>query len=185
MTLTRCEWCSNDPLYQSYHDNEWGEPTHDDRDLFELLVLEGAEAGLSWITILKKRENYRRVFDNFDVRKVAQYDDAKVQELLQDAGIVRSEKKIRSAIQNAKAFIKIQEEFDTFDKYIWQFVNHKPIINHFAFSEVPAETDESKAMSKDLIKRGFSFVGAKVCYAFMQATGMVNDHTRTCFKFPK
>lgn len=185
-SLSRCEWCTQDPLYQAYHDTEWGEPLHDERLWFEFLTLEGAEAGLNWLMILKKREGYRHAFDNFDVHKVAHYDEAKVQALIQDPSIIRSEKKIRSTVKNAQAFIKVQAEFGMFDSYIWQFVGGQPIINHFAtIKDVPTDTPESHKMSKDLIKRGFSFVGPKICYALMQATGMVNDHTSVCYKFPK
>src|SRR5579859_726399 len=181
-TLTRCAW-AKDPIYIAYHDREWGVPVHDDRLLFEFLILEGAQAGLSWITILKKRDNYRRAFNNFEARKVARYDKRKVQKLLADPGIVRNRLKIESAIQNAKAFLAVQKEFGSFDTYIWRFVGGQPIRNQRkTLKEVPARTTESDAMSKDLIRRGFRFVGSTICYAFMQAVGMVNDHTIDCFR---
>jgi len=170
----------------AYHDREWGVPVHDDRLLFEFLILEGAQAGLSWITILKKRENYRRAFDNFDARKVAHYNSRKIQKLLADPGIVRNRLKIRSASQNAKAFLNVQEEFGSFDRYIWRFVGGNPRVNSWRVpGQVPARTTESDAMSKDLKKRGFTFVGSTICYAFMQAVGMVNDHTVDCFRYGK
>jgi len=178
----RCGWCTADTIYIDYHDKEWGRPLHDDRLLFEFLVLEGAQAGLSWITVLKKRENFRRAFDNFDAVKVARYNDKKIKELLDNPGIIRNRLKIASAISNAKAFLAVQKEFGTFDKYIWQFVEGKPIKNHIPhYKKLPAKTEISDAMSKDLKKRGFNFVGSTICYAFMQATGMVNDHTTDCF----
>lgn len=180
--LTRCGWTTADPLYMEYHDREWGVPVYDDRTLFEFLILEGAQAGLSWYTVLKKREEYRRAFAQFDPVSVAGYDQDKVEELLQNPGIIRL--KINSAIKNAKAFLKIQEEFGSFQTYIWSFVGGKPIINHFEnLSQVPARTKISDAMSKDLKKRGFSFIGSTICYAFMQATGMVMDHTCDCFRY--
>ena len=183
--LKRCAWAKDD-LYVAYHDKEWGVPVHDDRLLFEFLILEGAQAGLSWITILKKRENYRRAFDNFDVRKVARYDAGKVRKLLADPGIVRNRLKIESAVRNAKAFLAVQKEFGSFDRYIWQFVGGKPIRNRWkSLKEIPPRTAESDAMSKDLIKRGFKFVGSTICYAFMQGVGMVNDHTINCFRYGK
>ena len=182
----RCAWVNDDPLYMAYHDQEWGVPVHDDRVLFEFLILEGAQAGLSWITILKKRDNYRRVFDNFDVRKIARYDDVKVQSLLADPGIVRNRLKIAAAIQNAKAFLAVQKEFGSFDAYVWQFVGGKPKQNRWkTIAAAPAKTPESDALSKDLLRRGFKFVGSTICYAFMQAVGMVNDHTVDCFRNPK
>ncbi|WP_343231712.1 DNA-3-methyladenine glycosylase I [Tissierella simiarum] len=181
---TRCKWVTDDPVYIEYHDKEWGVPVHDDRQLFEFLILEGAQAGLSWITILKKRENYRKAFDNFDPEKVALYDEEKVQELMMNEGIIRNRRKIEASIINAKAFLKIKEEFGSFDKYIWQFVGGKPIKNSWNnIAEVPASTKESDEMSKDLKKRGFKFVGSKICYAYMQAVGMVNDHTIDCFRY--
>ena len=180
--LVRCSWPSN-PLAIRYHDEEWGTPNHDDRTLFEFLILEGAQAGLSWDTILQKRENYRKAFDRFDPKKVARYDARKIKSLLKDPGIVRNRLKIASAVRNAKAFLKVQEEFGSFDKYIWQFVGGKPIINPWKIKKVPASTAESDAMSKDLKKRGFNFVGSTICYAFMQAVGMVNDHAANCFRY--
>lgn len=182
--LKRCKWAGNDPLYISYHDHEWGVPIHDDRLLFEFLILEGAQAGLSWITILRKRESYRKAFDNFDPAKIATYDEAKVIELLGDSGIIRNRRKIEAAIKNAKCFLQIQKECGTFEHYIWQFVNGKTIQNHWATVEdVPANTPESDAMSKALRKKGFSFVGTTICYSFMQAVGMVNDHVIDCFRY--
>lgn len=181
---TRCDWGTGDPLYEAYHDEQWGLPEHDDRKLFEMLILEGAQAGLSWITILRKRENYIQAFDNFDPAKVALYDETKVQELLQNAGIIRNKLKIRSAITNAQAYFKIVEEFGSLDYYLWSFVGHQPKLNKFkTLSEVPAKTAESEKMSKDLKKRGFKFVGPTICYALMQAVGMVNDHTTDCFRY--
>lgn len=186
MTIHRCEWAGEDPLMIAYHDHEWGVPCHDERKLFEMLLLEGAQAGLSWITVLRKRENYRAALDNFEPHIIATYDDAKRQELMQNAGIIRNRLKIAAATQNAQAFLKIQAEFGSFDTYIWQFVGGQPIQNSWAsLREVPPETPESKAMSKDLKKRGFTFVGSTICYAFMQACGMVNDHTRDCFRYPE
>ncbi|MCB0748797.1 MAG: DNA-3-methyladenine glycosylase I [Ignavibacteriae bacterium] len=180
----RCVWCGTDPLYIKYHDEEWGVPAHDDRHLFEMINLEGAQAGLSWITILKKRENYKKLFDNFDAYKISKYSENKIEMLLQNPGIVRNKLKVNSVVTNAKAFLKIQKEFGTFDKYIWQFVGGKPIKNRFkTLSNLPTKTEISDAMSKDLKKRGFKFVGSTICYAFMQATGMVNDHTSECFRF--
>ena len=182
-TLVRCPWASNE-LSIRYHDEEWGVPVHDDRKLFEFLVLEGAQAGLSWDTILKKRENYREAFDNFDAAKVARYDRRKTQALLRDPGIVRNRLKIASTVKNAQAFLRLQEEFGSFDRYIWQFVGGKPKQNSRRFRrQVPARTAESDAMSKDLKKRGFTFVGSTICYAFMQAVGMVNDHLIDCFRW--
>ena len=182
---TRCSWVGTDPLQIVYHDQEWGVPLHDDRTLFEFLVLDGAQAGLSWRTILKKRENYQRAFDRFDPVLVARYDAAKVDALLQDAGIVRNRRKIESAITNAQAFLKIQAEFGSFDTYIWQFVDGSPIQNCWpSWAEVPATTPRSDTMSKDLKRRGFKFVGSTICYAFMQSAGMVNDHTVDCFRYP-
>jgi len=180
----RCEWEGSDPLYIEYHDNEWGVPVHDDRKIFEMLVLEGAQAGLNWLTVLRKRENYRKAFDNFDPRKVAKYDSKKLQELLANEGIIRNKLKIHSAIQNARAFLEVQKEFGSFDAYIWQFVGGRPMRNSWkSLSELPAQTAESEAMSKDLKRRGFGFVGPTICYAHMQATGMVNDHVVTCFRY--
>ena len=177
----RCAWVNNE-LSIRYHDEEWGVPVHDDRMLFEFLILEGAQAGLSWNTILNKRDNYRRAFDGFDPKRVASYDRRKVKQLLADPGIVRNKLKIAAAIENAKAFLRVQEEFGTFDRYIWQFVGGKPRVNKWrSLRQVPARTSESDAMSKDLKRRGFKFVGSTICYAFMQAVGMVNDHSVDCF----
>jgi DNA-3-methyladenine glycosylase I len=183
--MERCSWATND-LNIPYHDAEWGVPLHDDRGLFEFLILEGAQAGLSWDTILRKRENYRSAFDNFDPEKVARYTDAKCAELLLNEGIIRNRLKVASAVGNAKAFLKVQDEFGSFDSYIWAFVGGKPIVNRpEGHGDVPAKTDISDAISKDLKKRGFNFVGSTIMYAFMQATGMVNDHLVTCFRFEK
>ena len=183
MTIKRCHWATNE-LNIPYHDEEWGVPLHDDRRLFELLIVEGAQAVLSWDTVLKKRPRYREVFDGFDVVKVARYDKKKVRELLRDAGIIRNKLKIAATISNAQAFLKTQEEFGSFDKYIWQFVGGKPKQNAWkTHKRLPAKTVESDAMSKDLQKRGFRFVGSTICYAFMQATGMVNDHLVACFRY--
>lgn len=180
--MNRCAWPKSE-LDITYHDTEWGVPVHDDRLLFEMLILEGAQAGLSWSTILKKRENYRQAFDNFDAKKISRYDARKVNSLLADAGIVRNRLKIAATIQNANAFLTVQKEFVAFDKYIWQFVGGKPIQNRRAsLKEIPPRTPESDAMSKDLLRRGFKFVGSTICYAFMQAVGMVNDHTTDCFR---
>ena len=181
--MVRCEWAGSDPLYVSYHDEEWGAPVHDDRTLFEFLILEGAQAGLSWSTILNKRDGYRHAFDNFDPQKVAAFDEDKVAQLLQDPGIVRNRLKVRSAVQNARAFLQIQQEFGSFDAYVWQFVDGQPLQNKWqSLSQIPAETEESRAMSKDLKKRGFNFVGPTIMYAFMQAVGLVNDHVVHCFR---
>ena len=180
--VNRCAWPKTE-LDITYHDTEWGVPVHDDRRLFEMLILEGAQAGLSWSTILKKRGNYRRAFDDFDARKIAQYDARKVQSLLADAGIVRNRLKIAATIQNAKAFLAVQKEFGGFDAYLWQFVGGQPIQNRRqSLKQIPPRTPESDAMSKDLLQRGFKFVGSTICYAFMQAVGMVNDHTVDCFR---
>jgi DNA-3-methyladenine glycosylase I len=185
-SVTRCPWCGTEPIYQQYHDTEWGVPSHDDRHLFEMLILEGAQAGLSWITILKKREGYRKAFDNFDVQKVARYNSRKVESLMKNERIVRNRLKILSTIQNAKMFIKVQEEFGSFDKYLWQFVKGKPIINNWkTLKDFPAKTELSNAISKDLLKRGFKFVGSTIIYAYMQAVGLVNDHTADCFRKKK
>ena len=179
----RCGWAKGE-RYIQYHDEEWGVPVHDDRTLFEFLILEGAQAGLSWSTILNKRENYRRAFDGFDPRRIARYDSRRVKKLLADPGIVRNTLKIASAIGNAKAFLRVQEEFGTFDRYIWQFVGGKPLMNkRKSLREVPPRTAESDAMSKDLQHRGFKFVGSTICYAFMQAVGLVNDHVVDCFRY--
>jgi DNA-3-methyladenine glycosylase I len=180
---TRCAWASNE-LSIRYHDEEWGVPTHRDRRLFEFLVLEGAQAGLSWDTILKKRKNYRAAFDGFDPKRIARYGRRKTQSLLRNSGIVRNRLKIASVVQNAEAFLEVQEEFGSFDRYIWQFVGGRPRLNRWrSLRQVPARTKESDAMSKDLKKRGFTFVGSTICYAFMQAVGMVNDHLVDCFRY--
>lgn len=183
--LVRCEWVpANDVFYQQYHDEEWGVPLHNDRLLLEYLILEGAQAGLSWSTILRKREHYRVAFDHFDASKISRYDEKKIAELLANTGIVRNRLKIQAAVQNARAFLKIRETFGSFDTYIWQFVEGNPIQNRWKhIKEIPAKTAESEAMSKDLKKRGFKFVGSTICYAFMQAVGMVNDHTVDCFRY--
>jgi len=179
----RCEWCGTEPIYVDYHDKEWGVPVHDDRLHFEMIILDGAQAGLSWITILKRRDGYRKAFDNFDVNKVSRYTDKKIEKLLLDPGIIRNRLKVNSAVKNAKTFLKIQKEFGSFDEYIWQFVNKKTIQNKWKqMSDLPAKTAESDAMSKDLKKRGFSFVGSTICYAYMQAAGMVNDHIVNCHR---
>ncbi|MEE9258325.1 MAG: DNA-3-methyladenine glycosylase I [Nitrospinaceae bacterium] len=182
-TNTRCSWAGDNPLMIDYHDREWGQPMYDDRKLFEFLILEGAQAGLSWETILKKRENYRKAFDRFDPLKISKYNKSRVKRLLADPGIVRNRLKVESTISNAKHFLAVKKEFGTFRKYIWSFVDGRPIKNRFkSLSEIPAQTSESEAMSKDLKKRGFRFVGPTICYAFMQAVGMVNDHTVDCFR---
>ncbi|MBJ2173450.1 DNA-3-methyladenine glycosylase I [Aureibaculum sp. A20] len=184
MDKNRCAWCGNDPLYMAYHDEEWGVPVYDDAKLFEFLVLETFQAGLSWITILKKRENFRVAFDNFDYKKIANYGEDKYESLLQDAGIIRNKLKIRATIANAQAYMEIQKEFGSFSDYIWEFTNGKPIKNkHKSMSDVPATTELSDKLSKDLKKRGFKFVGSTVIYANMQATGMVNDHVADCFRY--
>lgn len=183
MTITRCAWCEKDDLYRNYHDNEWGNPVYDDDKLFEFLILETFQAGLSWYTVLAKRENFRKAFLNFNVKKVANFTEQDIENLCQNPGIIRNRLKIKAAVTNAQAFIKVQEQEGSFSKYIWSFVNHKPIINHFkTLSEVPATTSLSDTISKDLKKRGFKFVGSTVIYAHMQATGMVNDHLLSCFK---
>lgn len=181
--MNKCAWCLASPLEEHYHDDEWGVPVHDDRLLFEFLILEGAQAGLSWATILKKREGYRKAFDNFEVAAVAAYDDTKINALLNNPDIVRNRLKVNSAVSNAQAFIKVQEAFGSFDSYLWQFVDFRPLQNHWQYrQDVPATTPQSDALSKDLKKRGFKFVGSTICYAHMQATGMVNDHTIDCFR---
>ena len=187
MPQKRCDWVENtSDLYKKYHDEEWGVEVHDDRTLFEYLNLEGAQAGLSWYTILKKRENYREAFDNFEAKKIVKYDEDKIQELLQNEGIVRNKLKVRGVVKNAKAFLQIQKEFGSFDTYIWSFVDGKPLTNTWKeLSEVPAKTEISDTMSKDLKKRGFTFVGSAICYAFMQAIGMVNDHQVDCFCYKR
>ena len=182
--MTRCPWAGSDPLYVAYHDQEWGAPVHDDRTLFEFLILEGAQAGLSWSTILKKRDAYRAAFDGFDPARVAAYDDARIAELLANPGIVRNRLKIHAAVRNARAFLAVQAEFGSFDAYIWGFVGGRPRQNAWhTLGEIPAETAESRAMSKDLQRRGFTFAGPTICYAFMQAVGMVNDHVVDCYRY--
>ncbi len=182
MGKTRCPWCGTDVIYTAYHDNEWGRPEHDDRKLFEMLILEGMQAGLSWITILRKRENFRRAFDNFDPKKIARYGDEKLAELLANEGIIRNRLKINAAVTNAKAFLEVQKEFGSFDKYIWSFVDNKPIINRpKTLADVPAKTPLSDKISAELKKRGFKFVGSTIIYSFMQAVGMVDDHITLCF----
>ncbi len=182
--MNRCEWSGNNELMIKYHDEEWGVPLHDDQLLFEFLCLEGAQAGLSWSTILNKRDNYRIAFDNFDAKKISKYDINKIDQLKNNAGIIRNKLKINAFINNARIFLEIQQEYGSFNEYIWQFVDHKPIINSWKYlSEIPASTEVSKKMSKVLKKRGFKFVGPTICYAFMQATGMVNDHIVTCFRY--
>ncbi len=185
-SVKRCGWVTEDPLYLDYHDLEWGRPVHDDRALFEFITLEGAQAGLSWLTVLKKRENYRKAFSGFDPKKVARYDATKVKELLSNAGIIRNRLKVESTIRNAASFLEVQQEFGTFDNYIWEFVGGRPLLSRRkTLQEVPAHTAESDAMSKDLKRRGFKFVGTTICYAFMQACGLVNDHTLACFRYNK
>lgn len=182
--IKRCTWCGSDPLYVAYHDEDWGVPVHDDRMLFEMLILEGAQAGLSWLTILKKRGNYRNAFHGFEAARIARYDQAEIDRLMQDAGIVRNRLKIDSAIKNARAFLKIQEEYGTFADYLWQYVDGTPVINSWRqHSDLPAHTPLSDRLSKALKRRGFNFVGSTICYAFMQSIGMVNDHTTDCFRY--
>ena len=182
--MKRCDWANSNPLETEHHDNEWGVPIHDDRLLFEMLILESAQSGLSWTTILQKRAGYLQAFDNFDAKKIAKYSDKKVEQLLQNPGIVRHKQKINATVENAKQFLKIQSEYGSFDTYIWSFVEAKPINNSWKKqSDVPAKTQTSDAMSKDLKKRGFKFVGPTTCYAYMQATGMVNDHLVSCFRY--
>lgn len=179
----RCEWCLKDELYTEYHDKEWGIPLHDDQKLFEFLVLESFQAGLSWYTVLKKRNNFRKAFANFDAKKVARFDAKKIESLMQDAGIIRNRLKIEAAINNARCFLQVQKEFGSFDKYVWGFVNGKPIINkRKTMQDIPSKTALSDAMSKDMGKRGFKFRGSTICYAFMQAVGMINDHIDNCWK---
>lgn len=180
--MKRCEWANESVLGREYHDNEWGRPVHDDRLLFEFLILEGAQAGLSWLTILKKREGYRKAFDNFQVNKVARYSEKKIADLLSNPEIVRNKLKVHATVQNAKTYLDVQDEFGSFDRYVWKFVRGQPIQNSWKkLSEVPSSSSESDAMSKDLKQRGFKFVGTTICYAFMQAVGMVNDHTVDCY----
>jgi len=182
--VKRCPWAVSDPLLMAYHDTEWGVPVHNDRKFFEMLILEGMQAGLSWMTILRKRENFHKAFDNFDPKKIAHYNEQKVKTLLTDTGIIRNRLKINSVIQNAKCFLVVQKEFGSFDKYIWKFAYEKPIINGWnSIKDIPARTELSDTISKDLKKRGFKFVGSTICYAFMQATGIVNDHVKDCFRF--
>jgi DNA-3-methyladenine glycosylase I len=182
--ISRCAWSTSDPLYIKYHDKEWGKPLHNDRKLFEFLILEGAQAGLNWLMVLKKRENYRKAFDNFYPVKIAKYNQRKINSLLNNEGIIRNKIKIQSAIQNAKTFLKVQDEFGSFNKYIWQFTDGKTIQNSWDnIKNIPATSPVSDVMSKDLKKRGFNFVGSTICYAFMQATGIVNDHTKDCFRY--
>jgi DNA-3-methyladenine glycosylase I len=184
MTKTRCAWAGDNPVYIRYHDKEWGVPVHNDKKLFEFIILEGAQAGLSWITVLKKRPAYREAFDKFDFNKIALYKEARVKKLMANAGIIRNELKIRSSIRNAKAFIEVRKEFGTFNKYMWTFVDQKPIQNSWkSMKELPAKTDLSDKISLDLKKRGFNFVGSTIIYAHMQATGMVNDHVTGCFRY--
>ncbi|BAO75881.1 DNA-3-methyladenine glycosylase I [Winogradskyella sp. PG-2] len=184
MEKHRCGWCVGDSLYEAYHDEEWGVPVYDDDTLFEYLILETFQAGLSWITVLRKRENFRKAFDNFNYKTIASYNQAKIDALLQDAGIIRNKLKIKATITNAQAFMKIQDEFGSFSKYIWDFVNEKPILNKLEnYKDAPANTPLSDTLSKDLKKRGFKFVGSTVVYAHMQATGMVNDHETSCFRY--
>lgn len=184
MEPNRCPWCGDDPIYIEYHDTEWGVPVHEERRHFEFVLLEGAQAGLSWITILKRREGYRRAFAEFDPERVARFSEEEVQRLKGDTGIIRNERKIRAAVSNARAFLTVQEEFGSFDRYIWRFVDGSPIVNEFAeMSDVPAETELSRTISKDLKQRGFSFVGPTIIYAHMQATGLVNDHLTSCFRY--
>ena len=182
--ISRCPWCDANDLYMKYHDEEWGVPVRDDQKLFEFIILEGAQAGLSWLTILKRRENYRAAFASFDVLKVARFGDNDITRLLADAGIIRNKAKIKSAISNAKAFLDVAEEFGSFAEYLWEFVDNKPIVNTWAeLSQIPAVTPLAEKISKDMKKRGFSFFGPTVCYAHMQATGMVNDHLTNCFRY--
>ena len=183
MSLSRCAWAGDDPLYQKYHDKEWGVPLHSDKKLFEFLILEGMQAGLSWITILKKRQAFREAFDGFDFNKVAKYQDRKIEQLLDNPGIIRNKLKVNAAVTNAQAFIRIRKEFGTFNKYIWQFVDHQPLQNSWKnLQEMPAKTPLAETITRALKKRGFSFVGPTIVYSHMQATGMVNDHTRDCFR---
>ena len=180
---TRCPWAGPDPLYREYHDTEWGAPVHDDRHFFEMLILEGAQAGLAWITILRKRQGYRDAFEGFDPAVVARYDDRRLAALLENPAIIRNRRKIESAVGNARAFLRVQDEHGSFDRYVWQFVDGRPRQNRWrSLDEVPAETSESRTMSRDLKRRGFRFVGPTICYAFMQATGLVNDHLVDCFR---
>jgi DNA-3-methyladenine glycosylase I len=184
----RCTWCGDDPLYVAYHDNEWGRPVHDDRHLFEMLILEGAQAGLAWITVLRKRDNYREAFDNFDASKIVKYDSRRIAKLMNNEGIVRNRLKIDATIKNAKVFLDIQKEFGSFNDYLWAYVDNKPIVNKWeSFKQLPAKTELSDRIAKDLKKKGMNFVGSTIIYAYMQAIGMVNDHTLDCDwrKLPK
>jgi DNA-3-methyladenine glycosylase I len=182
----RCSWCLKDDLYKQYHDEEWGVPLYDDNKLFEMLCLEGAQAGLSWYTVLTKRENYRKAFDGFDATKMVRYSDKKIEALLQNPGIIRNRLKVKAFVQNVRGFLEVQKEFGSFSNYIWQFTGGKPLKKHpLALSDIPTKTKESDAMSKDLLKRGFKFAGSTICYAFMQATGMVDDHVADCWKRKK
>ena len=182
--MNRCPWCGNDELYMKYHDEEWGVPVHDDRKHFEFLVLESAQAGLSWLTVLRKRENYRKAYDNYNANKVSEYDELKIEELMQNAGIIRNRRKIEASINNAKRFLEIQKEFGSFDRYIWSFVNNKVVENHWNdIKEVPATSELSDKVSKDLKNRGFKFLGSTIIYAHLQATGLINDHLVGCFKY--
>lgn len=182
--IKRCTWCGSDPLYIAYHDEEWGVPVHDDRRLFEMMILEGAQAGLSWLTILKKRNNYRQAFHNFDPEKIARYDEEDIHRLMLDAGIVRNRLKIKAAIKNAQGFLQIREEYSSFAEYLWQYIDGTPVTNSWQnHSDIPAHTPLSDRLSKDLKKRNFNFVGSTICYAFMQSIGMVNDHTTDCFRY--
>lgn len=182
--MNRCPWCGNDELYMKYHDEEWGVPVHDDRKHFEFLVLESAQAGLSWLTVLRKRENYRKAYDNFNANKVSEYDELKIEELMQNAGIIRNRRKIEASINNAKRFLEIQKEFGSFDKYIWSFVDNEVVKNHWNdIKEVPATSELSDKVSKDLKNRGFKFLGSTIIYAHLQATGLINDHLVGCFKY--
>jgi DNA-3-methyladenine glycosylase I len=186
LTLPRCIWAGKDPVYIAYHDDEWGTPLHDERRLFEMLILEGHQAGLSWITILRRRDGYRQAFDNFDPEIIAKYDAAKIAQLLEDTRIIRNGAKIRAAVQNAQAYLKLIEEVGSLDHYLWQFVDGTPIVNHYTnWKEVPAETDISRKMSNELRRRGFAFVGPTICYAYMQSCGLVDDHTLDCYKRAK
>lgn len=185
MEPRRCQWCSADTLYRQYHDEEWGMPSYDDHHLFEMLILEGAQAGLNWLTILKKREGYRRAFNDFDARKMARYTDTHIEKLLTNPDIIRNRLKVNAAVTNARQYLRVLDEFPNFAQYIWQFVGGEPVINHWkSHQQVPVTTPESEAMSRDLKKRGFKFVGPTICYAYMQAVGMVNDHTTDCFLYP-
>ena len=182
--MKRCPWCENDELYVTYHDEEWGVPVHEDKKHFEFLILEVSQAGLSWLTVLRKRENYRKIYDNFDPAKIAKYDDKKIDQLMNDPGIIRNRRKIEASVNNAKRFLEIQEKFGSFDSYIWSFVNNKPVINSWrSDSEIPSTTELSDMISNDLKKRGFKFIGSTIIYAHMQAIGIVNDHIVNCFRY--